>query len=102
MTNKIDGCGAQPLGQAGRVRSAEPNARSSEGKAGAPEGADSVRLTGDAVTLLQMEQRMAEMPAVDLRRVAEIRSALRDGSYRIDPQAIAGKLARMEWELAAP
>lgn len=100
MSNKIDTYGPQPSGPAARVRSAEPGSGGGgERVAGVPAG-DRLQLTDDAVLLQQLERAVAETPAVDSRRVAELRRALADGSYRIDAQSIATKLARFEWQLA--
>lgn len=59
--------------------------------------ADSLRLTGEATGLRQMARELGEGPAdIDMARVNAVRAALADGSYRIDPQAIAGRMIDMD------
>ena len=69
---------------------------SSAGTAGAR--GDQVSLTRTAEELLALETRLQELPGVDEARVAELRDAVREGSYRIDPLDIADKLLRAEQE----
>ncbi len=42
------------------------------------------------------------MPAVDAKRVEQFRQALADGSYQIDTEAVADKLANFEAMLSGP
>lgn len=100
MSNKIETYGPQMTGAPARVRTAETAGTAGGERVAAVAGSDSVKLTGDAVLLQQLEKAAAEAPVVDERRVAEVRQALADGSYRVDPQTVAAKLARMEWEFA--
>lgn len=100
MSNKIDTYGPQLTGPTARVKSAEPGSGGGGERVSGVPASDSLQLTDDAVLLQQLERATAEAPAVDSRRVAEVRRALADGSYRIDAQSIATKLARLEWELA--
>ena len=44
-------------------------------------------------------QRELGAPGIDLARVNEVRAALADGSYRIDPQQIATRMLALESEL---
>jgi len=69
---------------------------SSAGATGAR--ADQVSLTRTAEELLALETRLQELPGVDEARVSELRDAVREGSYRIDPLDIADKLLRAEQE----
>src|ERR1043165_6067679 len=59
--------------------------------------------TGDAVQLSDSSpaavaryvQILKAMNPVDLHRVEELRSRIRDGSYRADPEELAGPLASL-------
>ncbi|MFT7287405.1 MAG: negative regulator of flagellin synthesis FlgM [Halieaceae bacterium] len=64
-------------------------------------GADgeSVTLTRAASSLLQLEQELQELPGVDSERVNQIRSAIDEGSYKIDITGIVDSLLRVESEL---
>ena len=100
MTTKIDGAGPPgrppalppppaPAGRGGVVRAARGAARPPP---------DSVRLTGEAEGLQAMQRELGA-PGIDLARVNEVRAALADGSYRIDPQQIATRMLALESEL---
>lgn len=100
MAPKIDGVGPS-LGPPAKL-STEPGARapaSGSAPVAAPIAADSARLTGEAAELAQLQQDMAENPAVDLVRINAVRAAIDAGTYRIDPHAIAGRMMRLEQEL---
>ncbi|MDJ0877677.1 MAG: flagellar biosynthesis anti-sigma factor FlgM [Halieaceae bacterium] len=59
-------------------------------------GADSVELTDKARQLQQLEEKLAEFPAVDSQRVDAIRKAIADGSYKIDAELIAERMLSQE------
>lgn len=59
-----------------------------------------VNITDQAKQLASLEQALQSQPAVDEGRVSEIRSAIQDGRYQIDPERIADKLLRFERELS--
>ncbi|MFA5942015.1 MAG: flagellar biosynthesis anti-sigma factor FlgM [Sinimarinibacterium sp.] len=100
--SKIDSYGPQvTTSAAARVKSVETGGKStSTATREQAVPSDSVRLTDDAKLLQQAERAAAEAPDVDERRVAEIKQAVADGTYQVDPKAIAAKLARMEWDLS--
>lgn len=59
----------------------------------APDAASGTLMMTDAVSRLrQIEEQIARVPAVDSAKVAEIRAAIRDGSFSIDPRSTAEKL----------
>lgn len=103
MSTKIDSYGPQAATSApARVKTAGAGGKNAA--AAAREQAvssDSVRLTDDAKLLQQAERAAAQAPDVDEGRVAEIKQAVADGTYQVDPKAIAAKLARMEWDLSS-
>ena len=43
-----------------------------------------------------IEELLAKVPDVDSTRVAEIKSAIADGSYQVDPEKIVDKLLQIE------
>lgn len=61
-------------------------------------GSDSVELTRKAQQLLQLEEKLAEFPAVDSQRVDAIRAAVADGTYRVDADLIAQRMLATEAE----
>lgn len=101
MANKIDAySGTAASGQASAVRPVKLAANGSNANSGNVERVDSVKLTPDAVQLHQLEKSIASNPVANRERVAQVRQALANGTYKIDPKAVASKLARMEWDLA--
>lgn len=60
---------------------------------------DSVRLTGEATSLQAIQRELAAAPAVDVKRVEAVKQALESGSYRIDPDRIAGRMLEMDRQL---
>ncbi len=60
---------------------------------------DAVSLTGEARRLKQLEADLASRPAVDSQRVDQVRSAVENGTFTIDPQRIAEKIISLEQAL---
>ena len=46
-----------------------------------------------------MQRELAARPAVDEARVQAVRESLASGTYRIDPEAIASAMLRMDAQL---
>lgn len=57
---------------------------------------DRVSVTSEASRLQKIEEQLSAVPAVDSAKVAEIKAAIANGSFTIDPQAIAAKLIAFE------
>lgn len=57
---------------------------------------DVVQLTDLGARLQELTQAVAAIPEVDHARVAQVRQALADGAYQIEPEVIADKLLAME------
>lgn len=81
----------------------KPSGKGAAGVAGQPEPhkgadnrADKVSMTPEATRLQKIEEQLSTVPAVDSAKVAEIKAAIANGSFKIDPQAIAGKLIAFE------
>ena len=49
--------------------------------------------------MIDLEARLTSLPEVDLQRVAEIRTAIENGSYPVDAHAVADKLLAAQQEL---
>lgn len=103
MANKIDGLEVRPV----RVSAGSPVRKVDDALAGKPGSAaesspDDVQITSTARTLASLEQSVLDLPAIDQKRVEEIQRRLESGQYKIDPQAIADGLLRLEGELRAP
>ncbi|OAN18639.1 flagellar biosynthesis anti-sigma factor FlgM [Photobacterium jeanii] len=90
-----------------------PAARSNQAKAGntASEASSSTetlgpRVQNDAVSLSsqgkavgQLHQQLAAEPSFDNAKVAEIKQAIADGSYKVDADKLASNMMKFEEEL---
>ncbi len=104
MTNRIGPVDQNMIGKIGskidettttnRVSQDKGQARSDAGRADTTE--DTVALTNRAQLLERLEKSLETLPAVDSQRVAEIRTAIENGDYEIDAQAIADAMLRFE------
>jgi len=65
----------------------------------APANSDTVNLTSSAKLLERLDKTLAALPAVDLERVAEIKTAIENGDYEIDADAIADAIIRIDRSL---
>ncbi|MEO9525528.1 MULTISPECIES: flagellar biosynthesis anti-sigma factor FlgM [Marinobacter] len=57
---------------------------------------ESVSLSNQAKNLKQLEQKLGDYPEMDDDRIAEIRSALENGTYKIDAEKLAQKMLEMD------
>ncbi len=57
---------------------------------------DRVNLTDQAEKLRALESSIAKQPVVDTKRVESIRSAILDGTYNVDNNKTAEKMAQFE------
>lgn len=100
MTIKITDYQNRPV-QAGTEKtvSRTSDAVSSPAEA-AVAGGSPVRITDQARQLASLEQAVQSLPVVNETRVAQIRLALEEGRYQVNPERIADKLLRTEQELS--
>ena len=75
--------------------------RNGKSAAGAPGsgGGDQVQLSQLSSQLQALESNMADSPVVDAARVAEIRQAIADGLFRVNPDVVADHLLETAREL---
>jgi len=57
---------------------------------------ENVNLSNQAKNLNQLEQKLGEYPEMDDDRISQIRSALEDGSYKVDAEKLAQKMLDMD------
>lgn len=77
-----------------------PSAGTGAGSGTSAGSSNDVQITDTAAQLAALEQSLRDQPAVDQQRVAQVRSALAQGAYSIDPQRIADQLLSVEQTLA--
>jgi flagellar biosynthesis anti-sigma factor FlgM len=80
--------------KAGGTRAGGPSAVASTSA-----GGDTVHLTGDAMQFKDLSQTLSRSPAVDVKRVAEMRSSIASGQYTINDKAVAAKLLMFDRKL---
>jgi len=62
-------------------------------------GSDRVQLSPLSAQLQAIESSMADTPVVDSARVAEIRQAIAEGRFKVNPDAVADHLLQTAHEL---
>ncbi|HYM42002.1 MAG TPA: flagellar biosynthesis anti-sigma factor FlgM [Steroidobacteraceae bacterium] len=65
-----------------------------------PSGAGQVQISDTAARLASAEQALRDSPAVDSARVAQLRSAIEQGTYTVNSEHVATQLIQMERALA--
>ena len=83
--------------EAGSATQAAPAKSPEPTNASAPSG-ESVHLSQEAQQLQKISDSLRDQPAVDKNRVAELKQAIAEGSYKVDSDRVASKLLNMEAE----
>ena len=60
---------------------------------------DSVSLTPQAKQLTELQKKAQSGPAVDAKKVAELKKAIESGEYKINPDKLAASIAKYELDL---
>ena len=87
------------LNETSASKVSDDKAAPSSASAGAASRGDTVELTSHAKLLERLDKTLATLPAVDDVRVAEIKTAIENGEYEIDADAIADAMLRFERSL---
>ncbi len=88
-----------PIDRAGGQSGQSPKQSSASTPAPSTGGPDKVTFTGDAAKLAQLDEAIQNTTGVDANRVAEIKKAIADGTFKVDSEQIASKLIDMERDL---
>ncbi len=86
-------------GEGAQVNGVRSDASSQQKQTGSPSTFDTVSITDTASNLQRLAREIGGLPVVDSQRVEDIRQAIANGSYEIDPQATAEKLIGFEQAL---
>lgn len=99
MSQKIDGNLQVPQALRSATTPANKPGVSTDAAARPVEAADSLRLTGEATNLQAIERELTTAPAIDAQRVAAVRESLQNGTYKINPDAIASRMLDLDQQL---
>ena len=100
MASKISGVEGTRTGAVGAGRAAERVREVQPGSKPGEQDSDGVHITGTARQLVELEQMVKDMPAVNEAKVAAISAALENGTYKVSAQKVADNLMQIEQALA--
>ncbi len=103
MSSKISGIDGTPITSVGAGRAVQRPQDATSGGVGANAsqgGSQDVQITGTARQLVDLEQKIRDLPALNEQRVSQIRTAIEQGTYTVRPQHIADQLMSLERALA--
>ncbi|MFN4162649.1 MULTISPECIES: flagellar biosynthesis anti-sigma factor FlgM [unclassified Stenotrophomonas] len=98
MSQKIDG-NLQATAHLRSVSLGTKPAASTDSPTRPVEAADSLRLTGEATSLQALQRELSTAPAIDAGRVQAVRESLQNGTYKINPDAIASRMLDLDQQL---
>ena len=100
MSNKINDLTTNVT--AGRPSAVTPSRDvvSGGGNAAPAPATGEVTITDTASQLASLEQALRDSPAVDSAKVAQLQSAIEQGTYTVNPDHVATQLMQMEQALA--
>ncbi|AQP35573.1 flagellar biosynthesis anti-sigma factor FlgM [Vibrio anguillarum] len=64
-----------------------------------PQNQDAVSLSTQGKAIGEMHNQMVSQPSFDSAKVAAIKDAIANGSYRVDPERLADNMIKFEKEL---
>ncbi|EME9801715.1 flagellar biosynthesis anti-sigma factor FlgM [Vibrio alginolyticus] len=77
----------------------DSNATSTTESKKAPAQQDAVSLSQQSKAVSKLQKDMAASPAYDIAKVAAIKEAITNGSYKVDPEKLADNMIKFENEL---
>lgn len=60
---------------------------------------DSVSITPQAKQLNELQKKASEGPSISQQKIDELKKAINDGDYKIDPEKLAASIANFEFKL---
>jgi negative regulator of flagellin synthesis FlgM len=99
MAINLDNIGSNPIRDQNRALGADSGRTANEPASTTQPPQDRVELSDGARTLRSAARVVADLPAVDSSRVDEIRRAISEGRYHVDPVRLAQKFLELENDL---
>ena len=96
MASKINGI----EGGGGASAGASRVSRGTRGVPSSSQTPGDVHITDTATRLAALEQTVSDLPAVNESRVAQMRTAIEQGTYQVAPQQVADRLTQLEQALS--
>jgi negative regulator of flagellin synthesis FlgM len=60
---------------------------------------DSVSITPQAKQMTELQKKAADSPVLNQKKIAELKSAIAAGDYKINPEKLAASIANFEFDL---
>ncbi|MGB1263867.1 MAG: flagellar biosynthesis anti-sigma factor FlgM [Cognaticolwellia sp.] len=60
---------------------------------------DSVSITPQALQMNELQKKASDSPVLNQKKIAELKSAIASGDYKINPEKLAASIANFEFEL---
>jgi negative regulator of flagellin synthesis FlgM len=98
VASKISGIDVTQVASVGAGRAVQrpQDAVSGGASSETKDAAENVQITGTARQLADLEQKVRDLPAVNEARVAQLRTAIEQGTYTVRPEHIADQLMSLE------
>ena len=96
MSNEIKLSNATPMLGARKPQAKSVTPDGTPAPSGHVAAGDRVNMSDTASRLQKIEEQLSAMPDINHAKVAEIKKAIADGTFSIDPKAIADKLVDFE------
>ncbi len=99
MTIEIGGVPGKAIQDAGdnsSVSAAHNNNQKAPATSSSSGGSDKVSLTASAMQLRELENRIADLPVVDVQRVSDVQRAMATGTMEINEADAANNLLEIE------
>lgn len=60
---------------------------------------DSVSLTPQAQQMSELQKKSADSPAIDQKKIEQLKKAIESGEYKVDPEKLAANIANFEFSI---
>lgn len=87
----------QPRVNTGSIpRNTTQSTQSSAQQSATPQKTDSVVVSQQAQQLQGVQSKMASLPEIDQKKITEIKLAIAEGRYKVDPEKLAANISQFE------